>query len=70
MTLAPMRRVLVLALALIMLAACGESTEQAPAAAPPPKPEVSAWERFIDAQIEAHLQAHPAWAVMPGPARV
>ena len=63
----PFRLALLSSIAALLLAACGESP--APAEAPPPPepvPEVSAWDVFIDEQIEAHLQAHPAWAVSQG----
>jgi uncharacterized membrane protein len=54
-------------LAMVLLTACGDQPE-AVQDAPPPEPvvEVSAWDRFVDQQIEAYLLAHPAWAVTQG----
>ncbi len=64
----PLFSLVVLTLA---LAACGggddasESTSGAAAeAAAPAAPHP--WDLFVERQIEAHLEAHPAWAVVQG----
>lgn len=60
------------------LAACGgeSGTDTTEAAAPGPETEANAsaasgaanveWDAFVERQIEAHLVAHPAWAVTQG----
>lgn len=49
----------------LALVACGGEEAPAPVVEPPPPPP-HPWDLFIDAQIEAHLAAHPAWAVTQG----
>ncbi|KAA9131392.1 DUF885 family protein [Marinihelvus fidelis] len=67
-------------LAAIALAACGgepETTNNPSAATPAAKPAPATqppaadranpkWDTFVEQQIEAHMVAHPAWAVLQG----
>ncbi len=50
---------------LLFLVACGGEEAPQPAAAPPPA-KADPWDAFIEREIEAHLAAHPAWAVTQG----
>ena len=60
-------RLMLVATALV-LAACGPA-EPPPApqqAAAPPAASTESWDDFVARQIEEHVQAHPAWAVVQG----
>ena len=61
------RRMLALTLcaAVLGLGACSRAPDSA---APPPDVQVrtESWEPFVARQIEAHLAAHPQWAVVQG----
>ncbi len=50
----------------LLLAACGGEEPQPVAVEPEPPPAVHPWDAFVEEQIEAHLEAHPAWAVTQG----
>ena len=54
--------------ATVALAACQrDEVPEPPPMAPEPEATVStAWPDFVDGYIEAHLAAHPAWAVVQG----
>ena len=52
---------------LLSLTACNQAEEPKP----PVKPvvevvEAESWEKFVTRQIEAHIEAHPQWAVVQG----
>lgn len=49
----------------LLLTACGGEEPPPVAAEPAPAPP-DPWDVFIEEQIEAHLEAHPAWAVTQG----
>jgi membrane-bound inhibitor of C-type lysozyme len=49
----------------LLLTACGGDEPQ-PVAVEPAPPPPHPWDVFIEDQIEAHLEAHPAWAVTQG----
>ena len=52
---------------LLSLTACGK-TEEAKKVAKPQEKQIQAetWEQFVTRQIEAHIAAHPQWAVTQG----
>jgi fructoselysine-6-P-deglycase FrlB-like protein len=60
----PLSTVFLLLLTLL-LTACGGDEPQ-PVAVEPAPPPPHPWDVFIEDQIEAHLEAHPAWAVTQG----
>ncbi len=66
----PKPRNILLPLLLMMLTACQPADQaaqpQATAENVPVTEPSAAWVAFVDDQIEAHLAAHPAWAVVQG----
>jgi len=50
----------------LLLTACGGGEEPVTEPAAPPPPPPHPWDLFVTEQIEAHLAAHPAWAVTQG----
>jgi len=65
-----LKRCTVLLPLILLLAACqpADSTDPQNVVAEPEAFQLpaEAWDNFIDEQIEAHLAAHPAWAVVQG----
>jgi hypothetical protein len=54
-------------LALLGLSACQKAEEPAPAAKHQSEAALAeTWEQFVTRQIEAHINAHPQWAVVQG----
>ena len=54
-------------LSLLFLAGCEKTEELVIAVEPQPKSvEIESWEHFVTRQIEAHVEAHPQWAVVQG----
>jgi len=54
-------------LALLTLTACQKAEEPVVSQAHPEEPAQSeTWEQFVSRQIEAHIEAHPQWAVVQG----
>jgi len=51
---------------LLALGGCQKAEEPAPAAVTQGQPQAESWEQFISRQIEAHIAAHPQWAVTQG----
>jgi hypothetical protein len=49
----------------LILVACQQAAEPEPEAATG-TPAAESWDEFVDLYIEAHLAAHPAWAVVQG----
>ena len=57
---------LLLFLSLFSLTACKKAEEPASAAPQATQVEAESWEKFVIRQIEAHIEAHPQWAVVQG----
>ena len=54
-------------LSLLALTACNQPEEPAVSAKPPvERAQAETWEKFVTRQIEAHIEAHPQWAVTQG----
>jgi uncharacterized protein (DUF885 family) len=54
-------------LSLFTLTACNKAEDPAPSAKPQVEQvQAESWERFVTRQIEAHIEAHPQWAVVQG----
>jgi len=54
-------------LSVLMLTACKKAEESTSSAEPQVQQiEAETWEKFVTRQIEAHLEAHPQWAVVQG----
>ncbi len=55
-----------LLISLFVLSACQQTETPAPASVARDLPRPESWEQFVDRQIEAHVKAHPQWAVVQG----
>jgi len=54
-------------LTLLTLTSCKKAEELSTAAEPVAQQvEAESWEKFVSQQIEAHVEAHPQWAVVQG----
>ena len=54
-------------LTLLGLTACNKAEEPEPAVKPRTETsQTETWEKFVTRQIEAHIDAHPQWAVFQG----
>lgn len=51
---------------LLITGGCQKAEEPAPATVTQAQPQAESWEQFITRQIEAHIAAHPQWAVTQG----
>ncbi len=67
MTYLPTRTLLVFfACLLLSLAACEKAEAPKTAADEPVRAQTQTWEQFVTNEIEAHIAAHPQWAVVQG----